>query len=92
MGEFWASDLTSRRLVRKREFDGRTRFYFGLSADGRKIFIYGAGYQIEVYDAGTFELRSTVEVPGDITTNMIVLPLHPTAAAAAVAHASDKTR
>ena len=90
--EFWAFDLTTRRLVRKREFDGRTRFYFGLSADGTKIFIYGAGYQIEVYDTGTFELRSTIEVPGDITTNMIVLPLRPTAAAAAEAHAPDKTR
>jgi hypothetical protein len=72
--EFWAFDMPSRKLIRKREFEGRTRFSFGLSADGSKIFIYGAGYQIEVYDAHTFELRSDVETPGDMTTNLIVLP------------------
>jgi hypothetical protein len=78
--EFWAFDMAARRLIRKREFPGRTRFYFALSADGSKIFIYGAGYEIEVYDAATLELRNTVEVPGDITTNMIVLPLRAAAA------------
>lgn len=72
--EFWAFDMSTRKLIRKREFAGRTRFYFGASADGAKLFIYGAGYQIEVYDAHTFELRSTVETPGDMTTNMVVLP------------------
>jgi hypothetical protein len=59
----------------KREFDGRTRFSFGLSADGGKLLLYGAGYQIEVYDAHTFALRSDIEVPGDMTTNLVVLPL-----------------
>lgn len=73
--EFWAFDIPSRKFIKKREFDGRVRFYFGLSADGTKVFIYGAGYQIEVYDAKTFELRSDIDVPGDITTNMVVLPL-----------------
>ena len=90
--EFWAFDMSTRRLIRKREFDGRTRFYFGLSADGTKIFIYGAGYQIELYDAGTFELRATVEVPGDVTTNMIVLPLNSAGASAANDHTSAPVR
>lgn len=90
--EFWAFDMSTRRLIRRREFDGRTRFYFGLSADGTKIFIYGAGYQIEVYDAGTFELRTTVEVPGDVTTNMIVLPLNLAGASAANGHSSAPAR
>jgi WD40 repeat protein len=80
--EFWAFDMPSRKLIRKREFDGRTRFSFGLSSDGSKIFIYGAGYQIEVYDAHTFELRSDVETPGDMTTNLIVLPAASTAVTA----------
>ena len=73
--EFWAFDMLTRKLIRKREFEGRTRFYFGASADGAKLFIYGAGYQLEVYDAQTFELRSTVEVSGDLTTNMVIMPL-----------------
>jgi hypothetical protein len=73
--EFWAFDIASRKLIRSREFDGRTRFSFGLSADGTKLLIYGAGYQITVYDAATFEERSDVDVPGDMTTNFVVLPL-----------------
>jgi hypothetical protein len=73
--EFWAFDIPSRKLIRSREFDGRTRFSFGLSADGSKLLIYGAGYQITVYDAATFEQRSDVDVPGDMTTNLVVLPL-----------------
>ena len=73
--EFWAFDIASRKLIRSREFDGRTRFSFGLSADGTKLLIYGAGYQITVYDATTFEERSDVDVPGDMTTNFVVLPL-----------------
>ena len=73
--EFWSFDMQSRKLLNRKEFNGRTRFFFGLSADGAKIFVYGAGYQIEVYDAKTFQMRSDIDVPGDITTNMIVLPL-----------------
>jgi hypothetical protein len=75
-------------VIKKREFDGRVRFNFGLSADGTKVFIYGAGYQIEVYDAKTFELRSDVDVPGDITTNMVVMPLN-TGMTAAIEHSAS---
>lgn len=86
--EFWAFDMQTRRLIRKREFDGRTRFSLGASADGTKLFIYGAGYEVDVYDAQTFEFRRNVPVPGDMTTNMVVLPL---ASAAAASSASDSS-
>ena len=82
--EFWAFDIASRKLIRSREFDGRTRFSFGLSADGTKLLIYGAGYQITVYDATTFEQRNDVDVPGDMTTNFVVLPLTSSYASARV--------
>ena len=75
--EFWAFDITTRKLIRKREFDGRTRFYFGVSADGSKLLIYGAGYEVDVYDAQTFEFRSNIAAPGDMTTNMVALPATP---------------
>jgi hypothetical protein len=78
--EFWAFDMATRKLIRKREFDGRTRFYFGVSADGSKLLIYGAGYEVEVYDAQTFEFRSNVPAPGDMTTNMVALPATTTVA------------
>ncbi len=73
--EFWAFDMQTKKIINKRDFDGRTRFYFGMSADGAKLFIYGAGYQIEVYDAKTLQLRNDIDTPGDITTNMVVMPL-----------------
>ena len=67
--------MKTRKLIRTQEFDGRNRFSFSLSADGTKIFIYGAGYEISVYDAKSFALRNTVTLPGDITSNIIVMPL-----------------
>jgi WD40 repeat protein len=73
--EFWAFDMKTRKLINTKEFDGRNRFSFSLSADGKKIFIYGAGYEISVYDAKTFTLRSTVTLPGDMTSNFVVMPL-----------------
>lgn len=79
--EFWAFDMASRKLIRKREFDGRTRFFFGVTADGSKLLIYGAGYEVDVYDAQTFEFRSNVAAPGDMTTNMVALPATSKAAA-----------
>jgi WD40 repeat protein len=73
--EFWAFDMKTRKLINTKEFDGRNRFSFSLSADGTKVFIYGAGYEISVYDAKTFALRSTVTLPGDMTSNIVVMPL-----------------
>jgi WD40 repeat protein len=72
--EFWAFDMKTRKLVNKKEFEGRNRFSFGLSADGTKILIYGAGYEIDVYDAKTFEFRRNIPLPGDMTSNIIVMP------------------
>ena len=79
--EFWAFDMKTRKLINKKEFEGRNRFSFGLSADGKKIFIYGAGYEISVYDAKTFEFRNNVVLPGDMTSNIIVMPLSAASAA-----------
>jgi WD40 repeat protein len=74
-GEFWVFDMKTRKLNNKKEFEGRNRFSFAMSADGRKIFIYGAGYEIGIYDAKTFELRNNVALPGDMTSNIVVMPL-----------------
>ncbi len=72
--EFWVFDLTTNKLVRKAEFEGRARYSFAVSSTGKELYIYAAGYQIEVYDANTLQLRNTIDVNADITTEMIVLP------------------
>ncbi len=74
--EFWVFDLTKNQLVRKQEFDGRSRYSFGISSTGKDLYIFGAGYQVEVYDAKSLQLRNTIDVNADITAGMIVLPGH----------------
>ncbi len=89
--EFWAFDMKTRKIINKKEFQGRNRFSFGLSADGTKVLIYGAGYEIDVYDAKTFEFRSNVVLPGDLTSNIVVMPLHAASAASPSASAVSST-
>jgi DNA-binding beta-propeller fold protein YncE len=73
--EFWAIDLTSTKLARTSEFPCRTRFSFGLSSNGKKVYIYGAGYEIDVYDAVTFKHEATWDLGNDMTGGgLIALP------------------
>lgn len=73
--EFWVFNMDSKKIINKREFIGRTRLNFGMTADGKKLLIYNAGYQVEVYDAKTLALESTINLEGDTTSNLVVLPL-----------------
>src|SRR5579862_4550928 len=73
--EFWKFDLTSDHLTQREEVPCRTRFSFGMSSDGRKLYIYGAGFEIEVYDAATLKLEKTWDLNTDVTYGGIaVLP------------------
>jgi len=72
--EFWGIDLTTTRLARTAEVPCRTRYSFGISSNGKKLYIYAAGYQIEVYDAVTFKLEDTWDLGQDMTGAMVVLP------------------
>lgn len=76
--EFWAFDLDSKKIVARKEFPGRTRLAaFGMSADGKKLLIYSAGYEVEVYDTKTMALEKSINLGGDTTSNLIVMPYHP---------------
>jgi DNA-binding beta-propeller fold protein YncE len=72
--EFWAIDIPTGRVIRTQEFDGRARYTFGMSSTGKDLYIYGAGYDIEVYDPLTLKLRGTIDLNADQTTGMIVVP------------------
>ncbi len=73
--EFWGFDLASNRRTETAEVPCRTRFSFGISGDGKKLYIYGAGFEIEVYDAATFKHEKTWDLNNDVTgAGMIVLP------------------
>ena len=74
--EFWVFDMKTKKLINKREFIGRTRLNLGMSADGKKLLIYNAGFEVEVYDAKTLALENTINLQGDTTSNLIVAPLN----------------
>ncbi len=73
--EFWKFDLTSDRVTQRVEVPCRTRFSFGMSSDGKKLYIYGAGFEIEVYDTATLKWEKTWDLKNDITyAGIAVLP------------------
>jgi len=65
--EFWHFDLTNNTALNKAEFPCRSRFQLGMSSDGTKLYIYGASYDIEVYDAKTLKWEKTWNLEADAT-------------------------
>lgn len=73
--EFWHFDLATNAALDKAEFPCRRRFYFSMSRDGKKLYIYGAGFDIAVYDAKTLKLEQDWELTNDITmAGLLTLP------------------
>jgi hypothetical protein len=72
--EFWAFDLGTSRITQTSEVPCRSRFSFGMAGDGKKLYFYGAGFEVEVYDAATLKHERTWDLNNDITgAGMIVL-------------------
>lgn len=65
--EFWRFDLAANKMLDKAEFPCRSRFQLGMSGDGSKLYIYGASFDIEVYDAATLKLEKTWDIGNDAT-------------------------
>jgi hypothetical protein len=73
--EFWAFNLTTNRRTMSNEFPCRPRFSFGMSSNGKELYIYGAGFQIERYDAATLKLKSVTDLENDVTmAGLVVIP------------------
>ena len=71
--QFLVFDMEKLKLVKRKEFAGRTRFSFAISSTGKQLYIYGAGNTIEVFDADTLTLTKTIEVNGDMTSSLAVV-------------------
>ena len=65
--EFWRFDLATNTVEDRAEFQCRSRFNLGMSSDGQKLYIYGASYDLEVYDAATLKYERTWDLQHDIT-------------------------
>lgn len=72
--EFWAFDLATNHISQRAEVPCRSRFSVGMSGDGKKLYFYGAGFEIEVYDAATLKYERTWDLNNDVTgAGMIVV-------------------
>jgi DNA-binding beta-propeller fold protein YncE len=71
--EFWVFDVQARKVIKRLEFESRSRFNFAVSGNGKRLYVYGAGPTIEIYDAGTLKLEKTITLEGDAITQMLVL-------------------
>lgn len=73
--QFWSFDVPSKTLKARQDFVCNTRFYFSNSYDGRDLLIFGAGFEIGVYDSATLRLKKTVNLGYDVTmSGMVILP------------------
>jgi tricorn protease-like protein len=73
--QFWSFDIDRKQLTARQEFTCNSRFYFSNSYDGKDLLIFGAGFEIYVYDAATMKLKKTVNLGYDVTmSGLIVVP------------------
>jgi len=72
--EWWVWDLENHKVIKKKDFDTRPTFRFAVGGDGKKLYLYGAGSTLEVWDAETLESRKLIYLDKDTTTNLITVP------------------
>lgn len=71
--EWWVWDLKNHSVINKKSFESRPTFRFGVSGDGGKLYLYGAGSTLEIFDANTLESRKLLYLNKDTTTNLITI-------------------
>jgi len=72
--EWWVWDIENHKVIQKNDFDTRPTFRFAVGGDGKRLYLYGAGSTLEVWDAETLESRKLIYLNRDTTTNLITLP------------------
>lgn len=71
--EWWVWDIPSHTVIKKKTFESRPTFRFSVGGDGKKLYLYGAGSTLEVWDAETLESRKLLYLNRDTTTNLITV-------------------
>ena len=72
--EWWIWDLQTHQVIKTAPFESRPAFKFGISSDGKKLYLYGSGSTLEIFDAATLTSQKIMYLNRDITTNLITLP------------------
>jgi hypothetical protein len=71
--EWWVWDIASHSVIKKKTFEARPTFRFGVGGDGKHLYLYGAGSSLEVWDAATLESKKLLFLKKDTTTNLITI-------------------
>ena len=71
--EWWTWDIAARTVIKKEPILGRHTMRIGLTSDGTKLMVYGAGSSIEYYDPKTLKSTKLLYLNKDTTTNVITL-------------------
>ncbi len=71
--EWWVWDIESHKVINKKEFETRPTFKFAVGGDGKRLYLYGAGSTLEIWDAATLESKKVIYLNKDTTTNLITL-------------------
>lgn len=73
--EIWRFNMSANAVQQKAEFPCKSRFTFGMSGNGRKLYMYGASFEIDVYDAKSLKFERTWDLQNDITgAGMVITP------------------
>jgi WD40 repeat protein len=70
--EWWVWDIATHSVIKKKEFETRPTFKFSVGGDGTKLYLYGAGSTLEVWDAKTLESKKLIYLNKDTTTNLVM--------------------
>jgi DNA-binding beta-propeller fold protein YncE len=71
--EWWVWDVPTHTVIKRVSVPSRATFRFGMSSDGKKLYLYGAGSTIEFFDADTLQSTKLLYLNKDTTTNLIVM-------------------
>ena len=71
--EWWAWDLVNHKVTKKQPFESRSTFSFGMSGDGTKLYMFGSGPSIEIYNAATLKSEKFIDLKKDLTTRVVTL-------------------
>jgi DNA-binding beta-propeller fold protein YncE len=71
--EWWVWDIPTHKVIKKQEFDSRPTFKFAVGGDGTKLYLYGAGSTLEIWDAATLKSLKLIYLNKDTTTNLVAI-------------------
>jgi DNA-binding beta-propeller fold protein YncE len=80
--EWWTWDLQTHRVINRAPLEARTTFSFGISGDGTKLYLYGSGSTLEIFNAQTLKSEKLLFLNKDLTTRIVTLAREPDATTA----------